>query len=285
MNAKNPKEHSENLNQQFQLLEKTLISLVHSYVDLFLGRIPSVEHPVYNIRHSILYRSDCIYFHLKLLIQLQKDILAKISSDFGNIDINHPVMVYGEKQQLYLFDDIVFHTISLYDYLGSLIGLLYFGQNKMNLKWNGIHDAAHDKGNKFSESSIAYLIITHHKEWVNLLLEYRSHLIHSKSDKADGEYTITGTMEYIENRFTVGVPKRFSKKFRKKIDDIISQTKERELTLIDVAVWLVNTSIQIVNEIISCAKQEKENEWNRRKTPQKKSRRKRAESSSVTIGD
>jgi len=242
-----------------------VISLVCSYVDLYLRRIPHLEHPIYNIRKSILYRADCIFFHLILLMQVQKNISEKISSDFLTIDINHHALVYGEKQQLYIFDDIVFHIISLFDYVGNFIGLLYCGQNKMNLKWNGINDSALDKENKFSKSLIASLIKKYHKEWVDPLLEYRSHIIHSKSDSANGIFTITGTKEYIEKKFTVSVPKKFKSNVKNKIENLITLEKDGKLTLIDVALSLVNGSIQIVNEIISQTRQEKEDEWNRNK--------------------
>lgn len=44
---------------------------------------------------------------------------------------------------MYIFDDIVFHICSIFDYVANLIGLLYLGKEKR--KWNNIVRSARDK--------------------------------------------------------------------------------------------------------------------------------------------
>ena len=76
----------------------------------------------------------------------------------------------------YILDDLIFHSVSLMDYLGDLIGFIYI--NNQNLKWQGACNSAYAKNNGLSNFKISPLIIRQDKEWVNYLYDYRSSLIH-----------------------------------------------------------------------------------------------------------
>ena len=101
--------------------------------------------PNFLLRDSIIYRLFSIRFHLHLISNIQDNIVKSMEKKFPNDDVE--LFLIGRDRLLYIFDDIVFGVCSLLDYIGNIIGLIYIGQHKANIKWNGCLKSCHDKSN------------------------------------------------------------------------------------------------------------------------------------------
>lgn len=257
MERKNKNLSLQKFDTEVQLLRQSLIELLMDFGRNTLDLCP-VDHPKYIIRNSILYRLQSIRFHVLLEMEIYKKIIQKFRDNFFNNQTDeHYLLLDGTDQMLYIFDDIVFNSVSLLDYMGNIIGLLY--QNKMNLKWNSICKSAYDKNNSLSKTEIAPIIIKHNCEWINHLYEYRSSLIHNRKDEAASNRTMK--LERNENddfdisfHFKVKAPYLFGKNIKILAQDL----NTTEPSIIDVSLWLAEKVVSSSNELILCAKREQE---------------------------
>lgn len=221
--------------------------------------------PCMILRNSLLYRITCINFHLNLLFQLDKHTLKQLSSILFNKEKEIEIIKLGGDQQLFFFDDIVFHIISLFDYLGNLTGFLFYGEERMRLKWKGVvrccKHSTWEKNNmgreKIKNSNTHSVILKHQNELLLRLEEYRASLFHYRRDDAKRKVTTTLSDPIektykMESTFTVTMPKDFKKWIRQ----LAQKSKEKELTLIEAASWLVRQSFIAANEIITALLQD-----------------------------
>ncbi len=254
----NKEELTRIYDEEFIDLQKKLIQLLINFGRNTLELSP-VDHPKYIIRNSILYRLKSIRFHLFLAVDAYQGIIRKFDENFFSQKTDdHHILTAGSEQMLFIFDDIVFNSASLLDYIGNLIGLLYI--NKPSIKWNGICNSVSDKDNKLSKTQIAPIILKHHHEWINHLYGYRSSLIHIRKDEAESNHTKkyerneNGEGFEIHFGFNVKAPHFFEKNIK-----IISQEiPMKDPSIIDVSYWLAEKTVKTTNELISCAKAELE---------------------------
>lgn len=244
-------------------LHDSLIKFGINYHNIILGGDFGKQEqwePCMILRDSLLYKVDCINFHLDLLFQLDKHILKQLATVLFNQEKEMEIIYLRGDQQLFFFDDIVFHIISLFDYLGNLTGFLFYGEERMKLKWKGVVRCCENPtweknkmGREKIRSSNSYsVILKHHKNLLSRLKEYRASLFHYRRDDAKREVTTTFSDPIertykMESTFTVTMPKDFKKWIRQ----LAQKSKEKELTLIDAALWLVRKSFIAANEIIT----------------------------------
>jgi len=160
-----------NFSNNFQTFN---LKYMHYYINKKIKKFPGKQFPFYKLRDSIKYRIESIKFHVHNLKNLSYDgpfIPTKENSDVHKKLLN--VSYIGS----FLFDDLIFNCVSLIDYVGCMIGYLYF--NKMNLKHNGCVNTARD-GN-LKNNVLAEFIIKENKEWIDSFFGYRSKIIHKRA--------------------------------------------------------------------------------------------------------
>lgn len=205
-----------------------------------------------HLRDSIGYRIGCINFHLNALLKFELQILNKIQSNPFDIKMQNNLLMYSAEQHLFLLDDIVFHIISLFDYLGNLIGFRFYGRQRAKLKWKGIvgwcKNVTLEKRKtgkvNVNNSIISPAILKYQQSLVFRLEEYRASLFHYGKDSAKSQVTMN-LMIPQRSKFTVGVPEDLQKWIKG-----LAVRSEEELTLIDAAAWLVKQSFTAANEIL-----------------------------------
>jgi len=205
------------------------------------------------LRDSILYKIKCVNFHLDLLLQLDKILSDKLRSILFNRAKEFDLMIQGGDEQLFCLDDITFHIISLFDFIGNLAGYLFYGEQRIKLKWKGVVTCCKNPNweksktgkEQIKNSDASSLIIKNQHNLISRLEEYRANLFHYLRDDAKRRVT-TRLSGPIESKFTVGIPVGF----QKWIKPFIKQSKDGELELIDISLWLVRKSFMAAKEII-----------------------------------
>jgi len=209
---KNPEERSKSIEQAIAGIHNGLITLGLEYANKITGQFMSPRSEQYfQLRDSTYYRLDSLVFHLRLLRSVQQKHLQQLQTKPYNQQERHHLLYVGSDQQFQLFDSIVFHAISLFDYFGNLIDFIAGGRNQMRLKWNGVVKAVHDPKNILSRSPIASVVVRVHKELVNLLYEHRSDVIHYSCDRGGAQTTfnlVKGNSEFV-----VFAPHRLTQRF------------------------------------------------------------------------
>jgi len=196
----------------------------------------------YIVRDSIFFRYDSILFHLRLLESIQKNQYEILNIEKNKQQTFHNYVFNFLDQQLQLFDSIVFHSISLFDYLANLIGLIIMG--KLNMKWNGIINSVRDLNNSFSTFKISKVIKFQNDILIDKLYNYRSDLIHNSKDT--GGYRSSHDFFKDEMKFTVLAPKKICNKF----NELKIMTKENSLSINYVVFWLIEKILKSTFEII-----------------------------------
>jgi hypothetical protein len=154
----------------------------------------------------------------------------------------------GRQEQVQLFDSIVFHSISLFDYLGNLMDYVCNDKGQMRLKWMGVVQSIRDPSNPLSRSPVANIIKNLHSELVDHLYKHRSDLIHYSADLAGAQTTFDLLAN--EHDFKVFAPYRIIRRFHEL--DVLSQ--DHRLSLNYVAFWLsdktLDSTIQLIQPLL-----------------------------------
>lgn len=237
-------------DRQLSDLAKSLINLMN------LDCLPSkTDHSKYAIRNSIIYRFQSVRFHIDLLLQTYEMMLTQCYENFPHEDT---CTLKNEIEKVFfIFDDIVFNTCSMLDYLGNMIGFLYMGENKIKIKWNGVVKSALDKNNKFSDSEIAECIKKEHKEWVDHLFCYRSMLIHHRTDgsKIRRSMKYDGAKQNLDIDLFIGIPYEFLRTIKAVSRE---EADAKGLSTIDVAIWISFQSLETASNLVKKTKDEME---------------------------
>jgi hypothetical protein len=154
------------------------------------------KHPIYEWRDNVRYRFNSAELHLFLLLNHQ----AVISNHFGNMLQNNPKVFSGfingnphferaEDEIMALYDSVIFHLSSSFDYLSMLVNFI-FGANKNDkIKWIQLHRSCSDENNEMSKKGFAKEIISAHRSFIAGFNEYRTELIHRKSSASYANVT------------------------------------------------------------------------------------------------
>lgn len=225
----------------------TFQNLFHRFNIEYLNKISGTldvtrNSNYYVIRDSIFFRYDSIVFHLKLLQSIQKNQYDILNNKKNKLEAIHNLDFRFMDQQFQLFDSIIFHTISLFDYLGNLIGLISKGEVKM--KWDGIMNSINDKNNSFSKFEISTIIKAIHHDLVDKLYNYRSELIHYT--KASGGFRSNYDFFKDEMKFKVIAPKKVCNRFH----ELKLLCKESVITLNYFVFWLIEKTLSSTKIII-----------------------------------
>lgn len=229
-------------------LHQILISLGLDYANKISGHLSN--DIIIRLRNNLLHRNNSIVYHLELLLNEHGNATYKLNNtNFHEIEfpLEHQIMQSSTRRQFFLFESLIFHTISLFDYVGNMIDYICGGKKETKLNWNGVYKASKDENHELSQLKISYLIQEIHYDWLNKLYSHRSDLIHNKIDL--GGNTLTHHLFKGEYELNVYAPFRFTKR----ISELRKLNKKYHLTLRFVAFWMVKKgykdAIKIIEEI------------------------------------
>jgi len=227
------------VDQAIRELSDNLIGVGVDHINKIVGDLS--DYDIYHLRDNIMYRVHSIRFHLVLLLRTRQHNEVKIHSGHPHKAI---LMNAQRDEQMAVFESIVFHSCSLFDYLGNIVDYVAAGHKRKKLQWRGAAKAARDKNNPLHNSPLATTIDKHSRQWIDKLYDYRSDLIHFKSDPCDVIYTHTGRDG--KHEIIVFAPSRFVKS----IAVLREKSKTHKLSLLFAAFWLVEYSTNSTLDII-----------------------------------
>lgn len=235
----------ENIRKGIALIEKRIDDLGFEYVNKIKGEnLFTKNDSIYRLRNSIQYRLRAILFHFTLLLDIQIKFQERIDEDPYNKEESIKWMILGKEQQYALFDSIIFHIISLFDYLGNLIDYILCGKSQSRLKWNGVIGYSYDKNSLLSDTSIKYVLQKWHSQFINVLYDHRSDLIHYKIDFGASEYIID--LGKSKANLIIESPYRFINKFK----ELKNLSAINKISINYSVEWLIKKTMEASEEII-----------------------------------
>lgn len=101
-----------------------------------------------------------------------------ITYPFGNPHIDKVELEISS-----IFDSIIFHLSSVFDYLSHFICYICHNNKSNTFYWTSLANSARGTGNEISQLEMKTVIVSVDKKFVGKLYDYRSRLIHNKRDK------------------------------------------------------------------------------------------------------
>lgn len=217
------------------------------------------QHKIFELRDNVIYRFFSSLFHCQLLLrqhyfieQRLSDILKKEPSKILNpVYPKNPNFEYAEKEISAIFDSVVFHLSSIYDYISILINFICVKDKDQTPKWTQICKSARDTKNQLYQRDISKVIDKIDRDFAIRLYDYRSEIIHRNRDI--NEYSFG--LKLNAGEFTV----RFicSSKLRRTFKNF--GEKDLDYTVSYFSMWLINKTADTIAELLVALKKDIEN--------------------------
>jgi hypothetical protein len=211
------------------------------------------DNKIYELRDSVLYRFSSTHTHIEILLRqhliIDQNLKQKVNGDI-------PVQSYFDKYQKEIssiFDSLVYHTTSIFDYISTLVNYISGTNPQKTLMWTQLSKSVRDVNNKFYEKSFAKTIDNIDRQFVSKLYDHRSFLIHRKADLSNFNVTISyGKEKNIDAVFLAG------KNLIRSFSELKSLNTTYNLTIKYVSFWVVNKTIENITDILFALKTEME---------------------------
>jgi len=218
------------------------------------------NHQIIRLRENIDFRLISSRFHLELLFrqhiiierEIKEYMKKKPEFIFKEIFPSHPLFDMYEKQITSIFDSIVFHLSSIFDYLSAIINYIINNKDESVTKWSQINNSCRQK-KEFQKKEISKCVIEKHNGFVNKLYEHRTRLIHEKSDIHPSRLKIELKSGKIDLRF-------FARhELTKKFSYLRKKSKENRLPISFVSEWLIETTMDSIIEMLRALSKDMKN--------------------------
>lgn len=166
-------------------------------INHFSGTALNVRDIGFRLRDGLTYRFEAMVYHVGLLHEAQA-AAEQLLIDPAFLGNPRDVLRTAVRKQRFIFDDIVFNCVALFDYFGRFAGVLLQADPHLKLRWDRLykwakHPNAGGRTNYILGTNVASIVIREDQSWIKHLIEYRSRVIHYESEKPDGR---------VELRFT-----------------------------------------------------------------------------------
>ncbi|MFC2138305.1 hypothetical protein ACFLTE_09030 [Bacteroidota bacterium] len=215
-------------------------------------QIVSGESEISKLKDNIDFRFFASQFHLELILRQHYTIENRVEEIYQKepdkvlnyVYPSHPLVDHCENEITAIFDSIIFHLASIYDYLSAIVNFIINKKDQSITKWSQLTKACRDTSNMYSKKSISKIIIEEDKKFVNKLYQYRSRVIHEKSERSAGSISIKLASGKTNACFIA------SPSLTKKFSELKEMSNNFNLTVNYVTDWLINNTIDSIAKIL-----------------------------------
>lgn len=185
-----PQERIDEIQRLISVVYEGFMALAMDYgyhINNVFGQSKDGKHEIYELRDSINYRIRSANLHFYLLIVRKLEIenrFANMLKDkptvFNGFIMGNPHFEIAADEIMAIYDSIIFHLSSCFDYLAMLTQFV-FGENPENkLQWITLVKHCHNPHSEFSKRKFVENIKKVDVEFVSKFNDYRAELIHRK---------------------------------------------------------------------------------------------------------
>jgi hypothetical protein len=214
------------------------------------------KHRIFELRDNVIYRFFSSLFHCQLLVREHHFIAESLTNLFnkdpqkilGAVYPKNPHFEYAEKQVSSIFDSIVFHLSSVYDYMSILIHFISIKDRDQTPKWMQICRSARDSKNELSKREVARVIDSVDREFAIKLYDHRSELLHRSADITEHSFQLKLATGKFHCRFicTPQIRKTFK----------LFGESNKDYTVSFFSFWLVNKTAETIAELLIALKKD-----------------------------
>lgn len=229
------------LQDKIGSIERNLQAFQFDYANKISGKFDTYQ--ISSTRTDLTLKLNSIMYIVRLMNQEKmrtvlylENQLIKNGNDLISDSLN---LIQNQKT---LFDSILYHVSSVYDYYAILSDYLY--NYKSSLKWNGLVKSAHNITNSKISPAHKEFITKSHKEFVNSIFSHRSYLIHSGTSNAG--YRITRNTKQDKITIELITPHKFIKEFK----ELELFSEGRPISLEASLFWILNKGLSNIISLI-----------------------------------
>lgn len=245
LDIKNPNESLEEIKDKFIRLHNRFLAVAMDYRYYINPNISDQE--IYRFRDNVIFRLQSARFHFQLLLQHHHSVEHSIKEIHNN---QYQILNGGLQLQIYkiqgtqeiysLFDSLVYHLCSNFDYLFTLINFIH-GKTSLNQpKWNLFRSDKNLKNCLYCSKELIEALMVLDEKFVYPLIKHRSYLIHN--EYAIGEHQIV--LNDLKTRFLV------TDALKNHFPELTTEFKEQEMSIGFAAKWLIDKTFETITEVL-----------------------------------
>jgi hypothetical protein len=245
LDIESPKESLNELKDKFLRLHNRFIAIAMDYKFYINPNISDQE--IYKLRDNVIFRLESARFHFQLLLEHHYHVEQNIKKIHNS---QHPVFNGGPELQLYqmkateeiysLFDSLVYHLCSNFDYLFRLINFIHGKKDLAQPKWNLFKSDKNIKSNIYCSKELIEALDILDQKFVYPLIKHRSFLIHN--EYAIGGYQIV--LNNLKTRFLI------TDRLKSHFPELKTEFGDEEMSINYAAKWLIDKTFETITEVL-----------------------------------
>jgi len=186
----NPQEKLDEIQDIVKIVYEGFMALASDYayhVNNIFGQTKDGKHEIYELRESINYRIKSANLHFYLLIVRKLEIEHRFAKKlkekpdvFDGFILGNPHFDMAADEIMSIYDSIIFHLSSCFDYLAMLTQFVFGKNPEAKLQWITLVKHCHNPQSEFSKRRFVENIKKVDSEFVSKFNDYRAELIHRK---------------------------------------------------------------------------------------------------------
>ena len=186
----NPQKSLDEIQNLIEIVYEGFMALAMDYsyhINNIFGQSKDGKHEIYELRDNINYRIKSANLHFYLLLERKHEIenrfeemLKKNPIVFNGFIMGNPHFDIASDEIMALFDSIIFHLSSSFDYLAMLTQFIFGKNSESRLQWITLVKHCHNKESEFAKRKFSENIKQVDADFVSKFNDYRAELIHRK---------------------------------------------------------------------------------------------------------
>ncbi|MDO6739459.1 hypothetical protein [Wenyingzhuangia sp. 2_MG-2023] len=237
------KSEMKNVLNNFQVIDNNMIAIGMDYKQYLDSSFN--DKKIYEFRDNLLYRLKATRLHINILVNLLNSLDRELTEIYFKQNGQISVQVHFENRKSdisSLFDSVIFHIVSAFDYVSNLVGFLCI-KNQKKIKWTQFAKSVRDKKNELSQTNFSELIDNLDRTFIGKLYDHRSYLIHIGNDNGKSSLSI----ELMEGKVETKIIS--SSKFNKNFSELRELGKDNDLSISFILFWLLNKTTESIIDI------------------------------------
>lgn len=248
----NPDENINELHKLSKILYEGFMAVAMDYgyhIENTFGESKDSKHQIFELRDNLNYRLRTSRNHFYLLLDMKDTIedrfsqmLSKDPGLFFRFPMGNPHFEKASDDMMGIFDSIIFHLSSSFDYLAMLIQFCFGKNQQKKLMWNGLSQNCFQSKGEFNKKVFSERVKQVNNSFVSKFNDYRAELIHRKKSSSYTNVTWEMYSHNVKTKFVC------SEKIKSELKKIIDVNKEYCITY--VVYLLIKETILNISSIL-----------------------------------
>ncbi|MFC5196613.1 hypothetical protein ACFPH8_14820 [Bizionia hallyeonensis] len=233
----------KNVLNDFQIIDNNMIAIGMDYKHYLDSSFNDIK--IYEFRDNILYRLRATRLHINILVNLLNSLDQELTEIYSKKDGQITMQIHFENRKSdisSLFDSVIFHIVSAFDYVSNLVGFLCI-KNQKKIKWTQFAKSVRDQKNELSQTNFSELIDNLDRTFIGRLYDHRSYLIHIGNDNGKSSLSIELIKGKVETKILS------SSTFNKNFSELRELGKDNDLSISFILFWLLNKTTESIIDI------------------------------------